>query len=90
MPFRLRHAFDKVLREEQCSFREGRGYVDRLSFIGYEQVFDSISRKALVKVLSLYGIPPLYGSFWWTLSYVTQERQWETTESNREEKLSWT
>ena len=28
-----------------------------LSFIDYEQVFDSVDRRALAKVLSLYGIP---------------------------------
>ena len=28
-----------------------------LSFMDYEQVFDSIDRRALVKVLSLYSIP---------------------------------
>jgi hypothetical protein len=28
-----------------------------LSFIDYEQAFDSVDRRALVKVLSLYGIP---------------------------------
>ena len=28
--FRLRHAVDKVLREEQCGFRKGRGCVDHV------------------------------------------------------------
>ena len=28
--FRLRDAVDKVLREEQCGFRKGRGYVDQV------------------------------------------------------------
>ena len=28
--FRLRDAVDKVLREEQCGFRIGRGYVDQV------------------------------------------------------------
>ena len=73
--FRLRHAVDKVLREEQCGFRKGRGCVDHvctlrliiekslrcqtplvLSFIDYEQAFDSVDRTALTKVMSLYGI----------------------------------
>ena len=77
--FRLRHAVDKVLREEQCGFRNGRGCVDHvftlrliiekslrcqtplvLSFIDYEQAFDSVDRTALTKVLSLYGIPEKY------------------------------
>ena len=77
--FRLRHAVDKVLREEQCGFRKGRGCVDHvftlrliiekslrcqtplvLSFIDYEQAFDSVDRTALTKVLSLYGIPEKY------------------------------
>ena len=31
-----------------------------LSFIDYEQVFDSNDRRALAKVLSLYGIPDKY------------------------------
>ena len=31
-----------------------------LSFIDYEQAFDSVNRKALTKVLSLYGIPEKY------------------------------
>ena len=72
--FRLRDAVNKVLREEQCGFRKGRGCVDQaftlrliiekslrcqthlvLSFIDYEQAFDSIDRRALAKVLSLYG-----------------------------------
>ena len=76
---RLRHAVDKVLREEQCGFRKGRGCVDHvftlwliieksllcqtplvLSFIDYEQAFDSVDRRALTKVLSLYGIPEKY------------------------------
>ena len=58
---RLRDAVDKVLREEQCGFRKGRGCVDQvftlrliiekslrcqtplvLSFIDYEQAFDSV------------------------------------------------
>ena len=77
--FRLREAVDKVLREEQCGFRKGRGCVDQvftlrltieksprcqtplvLSFIDYEQAFDSVDRRALVKVLFLYGIPDKY------------------------------
>ena len=77
--FRLRDAVDKVLREEQCSFRIGRGCIDQaftlgliiekslccqtplvLSFINYKQVFDSVDRRALTKVLSLYGIPGKY------------------------------
>ena len=77
--FRLRDAVDKVLREEQCGFRKGRGCVDHvftlrliiekslscqtplvLSFIDYEQAFDSVDRRALAKVLSLYGIPEKY------------------------------
>ena len=74
--FRLRHAVDRVLREEQCGFRKGRGCVDQvftlrliiekslrcqtplvLSFIGYEQASNYVDRRALAKVLSLYGIP---------------------------------
>ena len=31
-----------------------------LSFIDYEQAFDSVDRKALAKILSLYGIPDKY------------------------------
>ena len=31
-----------------------------LSFIDYEQAFDSVYRIALAKVLSLYGIPEKY------------------------------
>ena len=31
-----------------------------LSFIDYEQAFDSVDRRALTKVLSLYGIPEKY------------------------------
>ena len=31
-----------------------------LSFIDYEQAFDSVDRRALAKVLSLYGIPEKY------------------------------
>ena len=31
-----------------------------LSFIDYEQAFDSVDRRAVVKVLSLYGIPEKY------------------------------
>jgi len=31
-----------------------------LSFIDYEQAFDSVDRRALAKVLSLYGIPDKY------------------------------
>ena len=76
---RLIDAVDKVLREEQCGFRKGRGCVDRvftlrliiekslrrqtsliLSFIDYEQAFDSLDRRALAKVLSLYGISEKY------------------------------
>ena len=30
------------------------------SFIDYEQAFDSVDRRALGKVLSLYGIPEKY------------------------------
>ena len=64
--FRLSDAVDKVLREEQCSFRKGRGCVDQifslrliiekclscqtplvLSFIDFEQAFDSVDRRAL-------------------------------------------
>ncbi|XP_065567298.1 uncharacterized protein LOC136031558 [Artemia franciscana] len=75
----LRDAGDKVLREEQCGFRKGRGCVDQVftltlkiekslrrqtpmvrSFIDYEQAFDSVDRRALAKVLSLYGIPVKY------------------------------
>ena len=75
MLFRLRDAADKVLREEHCSFREGRGCVDQIftlglimekclscqtpsvhSFIYYRQAFNSVDRRALEKVLSLYGI----------------------------------
>ena len=74
--FRLRDAVDKVLREEQCGFRKGRGCVDQiftrmliiekclrcltplvLSLRDYEQPFDFVDRRALAKVLSLYGIP---------------------------------
>ena len=77
--FRLRDAVDKLLMEEQCGFRKGRGCVDQvftlwliiekslrcqtplvLSFIDYEQAFDSVDRRALAKVLSLYGIPGKY------------------------------
>ena len=73
--FKLRDAPDKVLREEQCSFRKARGYIDEiftlrliiekclscqtplvLSFVQYEQLFDSVDRRALAKVLSLYAI----------------------------------
>ena len=32
--FRLRDAVDKILREEQCGFRKGRGYVDKFSLLG--------------------------------------------------------
>ena len=31
-----------------------------LSFINYEQAFDFVDRRALAKVLSLYGIPDKY------------------------------
>ena len=31
-----------------------------LSFIEYEQLFDSVDRRALTKVLSLFGIPDKY------------------------------
>ena len=74
--FRLKNTVDKVLREEQCGFRKGRGCVNKiftlrliiekclssqtslvLSFIDYEQAFDSVDKRALVKVLSLYDIP---------------------------------
>ena len=77
--FRLRDAVDKVLREEQCGFRKGRGCADQTftlrliiekcfscqtplvpSFIDYDQVFDSVDRRALAKVLSLYCIPDRY------------------------------
>ena len=80
--FRLSDAVDKVLREEQCGFRKGRGCVDQvfkfntlrliiekslrcqtplvLSFINNEQAFDSVDRRPLAKVLSLYGIPEKY------------------------------
>ena len=30
IPFRVRDAVDKVLREEQCGFRNGRGYVNQI------------------------------------------------------------
>ena len=72
-------AVDKVLREERCGCRKGRGFVNQilnhwliiekcrsyqtplvLSFIDYEQAFDSIDRTALAKVLSLHGIPDKY------------------------------
>ncbi|XP_065571470.1 uncharacterized protein LOC136034257 [Artemia franciscana] len=77
--FRLRDAIDKVLGEEQCSFKKGRGCNDQiltlrliiekslschtplvLSFIDYEQVFDSVDKRVLEIVLSLYGIPYRY------------------------------
>ena len=77
--FRLRDAVDKVLREEQCGFRKGRGCFNQvfplrliiekslrcqtplvLSFIDYEQAFDSADRRALANFLSLYGIPDKY------------------------------
>ena len=77
--FKLRYAVDKILREEQCGFRKGRGCVGQiftlrltiekclscqtplvLSSIDYEQAFDSVDRRALAKVLSLYGIPDKY------------------------------
>ena len=77
--FRRKDAVDKVLREEQCGFRKGRGFVDQvftprliiekslccqtplvLSFIDYKQGFDSADRRALAKVLFLYGIPDKY------------------------------
>ena len=77
--FRLRHAVDKILREEQFGFRKVRGCVDQvftirliiekplccqtpllLSFIDYKQAFDSVDRRALAKVLSLYGITDIY------------------------------
>ena len=77
--FRLRDAVDKILWEEQCGFRKGRGSVDQfftlrliiekslrcqtilvLSFIDYEQAFNSVDRRELAKVLSLYGIPEKY------------------------------
>ena len=67
--FRLRDAVEKVLREEQCGFRKGRGCVEQiftfrliiekclccqtpsvLSFISFEQAFDSVDRGALAKV----------------------------------------
>ena len=76
MLFRLRDAADKVLREEHCGFRKGRGCVNQiftlrliikkclsyrtpmvLSFIYREQAFDSVDKRALAKVLSLYGRP---------------------------------
>ena len=31
-----------------------------LSFVDYEQAFNSVDRRALAKVLSLYGIPEKY------------------------------
>jgi len=74
--FRLRDAVDKVVREEQCGFRKGRGCIDQivtlrlniekclscqtpfvLCFIEYEQAVNSVDRRALAKVLSVYGIP---------------------------------
>ena len=77
--FRLKDAAEKVLREEQCGFRKGRGCVNLiftlwfiiekylscqapfvLSFIDYEQTFHSVDRRALSKVLSLYGISDKY------------------------------
>ena len=69
MLFRLRDAVDKVLKEEQCGFRKGRGCVEQvftlrliiekslccqtplvLSFMDFEQAFDSVDRIALPKV----------------------------------------
>ena len=71
--FRLRDAVDKVLREEQCGFGKGRGGVHQiftlkltiekclrcqtplvLSFV------DSVDRRALAKVPSVYGISNKY------------------------------
>ena len=77
--FRLTDFVDKVLREEKCSFRKGRGCINQiftlrliiekclscqthlvLSFIDYEQAFNSVDKRALAKVFSLYGIPDKY------------------------------
>ena len=77
--FGLSDAADKVIREEQCDCRKGRGCVDQiftlrliiekclscqtplvLSFIQYEQLFDSVDRRALAKVSFLYRIPDKY------------------------------
>ena len=46
--FTLRLIIEKCLRYQTPLF---------FSFIDYEQAFDSVDRRALAKVLSLYGIP---------------------------------
>ena len=69
--YRLRDTLDKVLREEYCSLRKGRGWFDQIftlrlmikkchSFIYYERAVDSVDRRAFAKVLSLFSIPDKY------------------------------
>ena len=70
--FRLRDAVDKLLREEQGSFRpnfhsqNNNEELPKLSkpfvppFIDFEQAFGSADRRALAKALSLYGLPDKY------------------------------
>ena len=60
--FRLRDAVDKVLQRQRLIIenflRCQKPLV--LSFIDYELAFDSVDRRALAKVLSIYGIPEKY------------------------------
>ena len=54
--FRLRDAVDKVIIEKCLRYQTPLV----LSFIDFEQAFDSVDRRALVKILSLYGIADKY------------------------------
>ena len=59
--FRLRDEVDKVLREEQCGFRKGRGFIDQM--FTFRLIIKKCMSYQTLLVFSFVDCEQAFGSF---------------------------